>query len=166
MKALDLTNQYFGDWLVLYRDIEFEQKLKEEKSYSKTCWRCRCTNCGTERTVKGGDLKNGKSTNCGCRRYQNIYNKLKLYPGEHYGKLTVLEEDFTKEQQSTLQKSFWKRQCECGSIITVSEPALKNNHTISCGCIKSKGEEAIANILNNLHIVFEREKFSILVKQK
>ena len=31
MKALDLTNQYFGDWLVLYRDTKFEQKLKEEK---------------------------------------------------------------------------------------------------------------------------------------
>jgi hypothetical protein len=70
----------------------------------------------------------------------------------------VLEEDFTKEQQSTLQESFWECQCECGSIITVSGSALKNNHTISCGCIKSKGEEAIANILNNLHITFEREK--------
>lgn len=156
--TLNLLGKQFGDWVVLYRDFKFEEDLKQKKGYSRSCWRCKCTNCNTERTVRGNDLKNGKSTNCGCRKRQNIYNKIKLYPGEKYGKLTVIEEDFEKEQTSVLQKSYWKCQCECGSYTTVIGSDLKNGHTLSCGCIKSKGEELIAKSLTNLQILFEREK--------
>ena len=53
--------------------------------------------------------------------------------GERYGRLTVLELDYMKSR-----RRYWKCQCECGSIVTVSEGNLKHGITKSCGCIKKE----------------------------
>lgn len=53
----NLSNRQFGDWLVL--------RLHPVKT-ARTRWVCRCQ-CGTERPVVAQTLKNGASTNCGCR---------------------------------------------------------------------------------------------------
>lgn len=54
--------------------------------------------------------------------------------------------------------SYWKCICECGNTTTVRDSELKNGHTISCGCIRSKGELIISKILQNENIVYEKEK--------
>lgn len=50
----DLTGQRFGRWIVV------------RYSHSNGAhWLCRC-DCGTEKTVAGGSLRNGSSKSCGC----------------------------------------------------------------------------------------------------
>ena len=55
---IDIRGQRFGLWLVVgtYTRVG-----------NKTLWLCRC-DCGTERRVNAAELRNGKSTNCGCVR--------------------------------------------------------------------------------------------------
>lgn len=59
------VDQRFGKWTVL----EYLGKLR----YSKDYWKCRC-DCGTERTVSGATLRDGRSTNCGCVRNEKTGN--------------------------------------------------------------------------------------------
>jgi hypothetical protein len=59
---MDLSGQRFGNWQVVGPHI---------REPHKTMWACRC-DCGTERRVNAADLRNGKSTNCGCIRRQKV----------------------------------------------------------------------------------------------
>lgn len=56
MEAINLAGQHFGRWLVL------DQAASDSKGAR---WRCRC-DCGTVRAVRGGNLRSGMSTSCGC----------------------------------------------------------------------------------------------------
>lgn len=76
---IDLTGQIFGEWTVLRR--------AESNGKSQTYWICRCV-CDVERAVSGGSLRDGKSTNCGCRR--NLKNKLRLRKKNGRPRLRVL----------------------------------------------------------------------------
>lgn len=161
-KIEDISGRIFGDWTALYRDHEAEKKLKEEKGYSKSMWRCKCSACGREKAVRSADLKNGKSKNCGCKKHSSPYNKLKFNRGQRFGKLIVIGESENRKNQ----KSHWVCKCDCGSIIITTGSRLKSGHTHSCGCIKSKGEELISKLLTQMNIIFEKEKtFSTLVSK-
>lgn len=61
MKALNLVGKRFGFLLVI------ERKGSDEKGQS--LWLCRC-DCGTEKVVRGHDLKGGTKS-CGCSRRYN-----------------------------------------------------------------------------------------------
>jgi hypothetical protein len=55
----DIAGQRFGRWTVV-------QHIGRESASSRDHrWLCRC-DCGTERSVKGSDLRAGKSASCGC----------------------------------------------------------------------------------------------------
>lgn len=54
MKLVDLTGRVFERWTVL-------SLVRTVPTY----WLCRCE-CGTEREVFAGNLKNGESKSCGC----------------------------------------------------------------------------------------------------
>lgn len=56
--------------------------------------------------------------------------------GEKFARLTVLELDYMKSR-----RRYWKCQCECGSIVTVSEGNLKHGITKSCGCLRKESVE-------------------------
>ena len=58
--------------------------------------------------------------------------------------LTVLERDWNKNNNGS---AYWKCKCDCGNIITVKGAKLRLGQT-SCGCLKSKGEFKINNILS------------------
>lgn len=52
----------------------------------------------------------------------------------------------------------WKCQCECGGITEVSSVHLVKGDVVSCGCIISKGEERIAELLSSHNISFFKQK--------
>lgn len=52
---------------------------------------------------------------------------------------------------------WYKCQCDCGNICEVSGNSLKENHTTSCGCMTSKGETIIANLLKQQKVIFNQE---------
>lgn len=50
----NLIGKKFGYWIVIDKD--------KQANY----WKCKCTNCGTIRSVFRGNLTSGKSRSCGC----------------------------------------------------------------------------------------------------
>ena len=82
-KTIDLTGQHFGEWTVL-------RKSDKKTANRQTYWVCQCS-CGTIRDVCGGNLRNGKSTNCGCIRKQTLQKiKSKDITGQRFGRLVAL----------------------------------------------------------------------------
>lgn len=69
----DLSGQQFGKWHVLRRADDSE---RGRGAGSK--WHCKCV-CGTQRVVRGANLRSGGSKSCGCvkeRRNYRGYEKL------------------------------------------------------------------------------------------
>lgn len=58
MKRHDLTGQEFSDWFVLH--------YSGKSAYGEIMWLCECS-CGTRKPVKAQSLRDGTSTNCGCK---------------------------------------------------------------------------------------------------
>lgn len=140
----DITGQKFGKLTALYRT-----KLdKNGHSY----WMCQCE-CGNQKEIASSNLKDGKTTSCGCYHKQIISEKyLKNIIGQKFGKLTVL-----KREGEIGEKVKYLCQCECGSQVIVNYKNLQSGHTTSCGCIRSKGELKIREILNILKISYKTE---------
>jgi hypothetical protein len=102
---------------------------------------------------------------CGCYTAEKFFQtSTKIHPGDKFGKLTVIEP--TRRENET--HVFWKCQCECGSITFVRSTSLLDPYgTRSCGCLNSKGEEKIAQILNEHSITFNRQqKYPDLISPK
>lgn len=120
-KMIDLTNQKFGYWQVLYYDISSKGKAAK--------WFCKCTYCNkTIKSLSSQQLRKGITTNCGCvPKFEDLTNKT-------FTRLKVLEYDKEKSKQS--HKTYWKCQCDCGNFVSVRADQLKNGETKSCGCLK------------------------------
>lgn len=58
--AVDLSGQRFGRWLVL-------ERIPGLNKSGQARYMCRC-DCGTEKAVTGGYLRDGRTTSCGCAR--------------------------------------------------------------------------------------------------
>lgn len=54
--------------------------------------------------------------------------------GQRFGKLIVIERDFSKPKSNS--RCFWKCQCDCGSITIVSAAHLRSGNIKSCGCAR------------------------------
>lgn len=134
-KIIDITNQQFGDLIALY----------STKKNNRFAWHCKCI-CGNEIDVDSGNLRNGKTTSCGCKRKEKISKAItKNIIGQQFGKLIVLEQ--TSERQCGA--IIWKCKCECGTIAYVSTGNLKSGHTKSCGCERfNNGVNLQLNLLN------------------
>ena len=68
---IDITGQTFGKWAVIKRDVDRKTTPTNQNVY----WWCKCE-CGTERSVMGMTLKNGRSTQ--CRRCWELGHKHNL----------------------------------------------------------------------------------------
>lgn len=59
-KALDLTNQVFGNLKAL---------SKAPSRGKKTYWLCECSLCGNVKEIQTSHLTSGASQSCGCQKY-------------------------------------------------------------------------------------------------
>lgn len=114
-KIRSLVGEMFGGWTVLAH-AGFRRGKDQ-------MWLCRCE-CGVERNVGGGSLKNCTSTNCGCRKLRPIII------GARFGKLTVINAAEKYRGQSQ-----WLCRCDCGKEIVVRASNLNSNNSGSCGCL-------------------------------
>ena len=145
-RVIDLTGQKFGYLTVLKRDFS----KKEKHAY----WICQCE-CENTISVCGTDLRTGHTKSCGClRKEKTSERKLIDLTGQKFGYLTVLKRDYSKKSKQPC----WICKCNCGNIVSVLGMNLKSGNTISCGCIRSKGESRIKNILFSLDISFIQQK--------
>ena len=127
-----------------------------EKAYTKkgkgAYYKCLCS-CGNTVVVQGSMLRSKNTISCGCyakeRRQQ--YEDLS---GRRFGKLVVIKRAPNKRGHDTR----YLCRCDCGGIVETARGSLLSGETMSCGCIKSKGEWIIANILEENNIPFEKQK--------
>lgn len=164
-QPINIKGQKFGRWTVLYSVPNL--KSRDAK------WMCECE-CGTQREVLGKNLRNGRSTSCGCYKKEcdskamaerNKLSALNL-TNKKYGLLTAIEPTEKRTAQGSV---IWKCVCECGKYHFVSANALRGKHPIrSCGCsTRSLGATYIINILQKNSINFIDEYiFSDLPKSK
>ena len=144
-KYIDILGKSFGKLTVL-KKVPKPENLKTPGAY----WLCKCE-CGKEKIILGKSLINGSTTSCGACR-TNIVDDL---TGQSFGKLTVLERDFSRPSNNN--GAFWKCRCECGNIVSVLGKNLKHQSHISCGCQRSIGENNIEKLLKDNNIIFQRE---------
>lgn len=119
-------------------------------------WLCQC-DCGKQVIVKGVSLRSGHTQSCGCYqkdkvREQGLKNTTNLV-NKRFGKLVVKERIVGDKNEI----GKWLCICDCGGETITTSNKLLSGHSQSCGCIQSRGEEAIANFLSNNNITFSKE---------
>ena len=135
MKALDLTNQRFGKLVARSR------APKRNDRYTR--WLCEC-DCGSWVEVRTDFLRNLHTTSCGCEKAIHFSSQVEI--GKQYGRLKV-------DHYDNLH-GVYVCECECGNITVVKGYNLINGNTQSCGCLKSKGEFKLNNLLTEMGIKF------------
>lgn len=124
----------------------------------KTKWLCQCE-CGKQFVAIGKNIRNGNTKSCGCQqRYKASQTHGYDLKGQTFGLLKVLSENVDIKYQNKKKQKYWNCQCDCGTITVVSTDNLISKNTQSCGCLKSKGELKIAQLLTENNITFEKEK--------
>lgn len=144
-KAQNLIGQKFNRLTVIKRIIRDE----------KVMWQAQC-DCGNTIIVRADSLKSGHTKSCGCLQKEKVAQlNYKDIIGQKYGKLTVIERS---ERKDTSGSYYWFCDCDCGTKHhEVSGHHLKAGRIISCGCVKSRGEEKISQLLSEKDISFIRE---------
>lgn len=125
-------------------------KRVENNHRGEAQWLCLC-DCGNEIITKGVSLRSGHTQSCGCKqrdqaRKSGLSRTADLI-GKRFGSLVVAERIEDK----------WRCECDCGGYTITRTDSLKSGHTMSCGCLKSKGELAIGLYLKDRNINFQRE---------
>lgn len=139
-KKLNLLGQTFGDLIV----IDFAPN----KSNGRTAWKCQCK-CGNVIIVGTKELRNGDTKSCGCLWDKKVKANL---TGQRFGKLIAIKE--VKDDSISYDGVIWQCQCDCGNLVNVSSHRLRSGKTQSCGCLSSKGEAKIRQILDNNKIKY------------
>ena len=133
-----------------YKVIEKTEKRALDKCI---IYKCQCIYCGKIDYLASNVLRDKRKV-CSCIRKTTLID----LEGQHFGFLKVLYRDTSPEHIGHENDSYWICQCEnCGSIKSIRGFSLRNGLVISCGCIKSKGEMKIAQILTENNILFQRE---------
>lgn len=147
------------DWLLNINAI-----IKKNRWYP---WHCVC-DCGNEVDVPTRSLIAGYTKSCGCLQKEIangvgkqtiVYAKQRQMEltdktNQRFGRLTALSLEYSKEWN----KPRWKCLCDCGNVCYIPSGDLSTGNTTSCGCLRSRGEEKIAALLNQNNILFEKEK--------
>ena len=122
----------------------------------KVIWKCQC-DCGNITYVASSLLTSQEVKSCGCLNLERI-TKLnqKDITGQRFGKLTAIRR--ISGSDGTSGGSLWECQCDCGNIIQTRIHNLTDGSTQSCGCIKSRGEAKIQEILLENNINFIKQK--------
>lgn len=160
-KRYNLLGQRFGRLVVIKEDTPKHHAMQ---------WLCQC-DCGNTCIRNTNQLTGtNHSTSCGiCIKFDTAREKLlalndlrnteilskpiNTLVGLHIGKLYIYEDTGTSKYTYRI----YKAKCECGSIIEYTIASL-NGGTLSCGCLNSKGEEKIAQILEKNSIIFTRQQ--------
>ena len=143
-KKLNLMNQKFERLTVI---------SEAPNKNGRTAWRCKC-DCGNEITVTTKSLRDGNTRSCGCLHREKVSKQFsKDISNQIFGNLTALEPTAERKHGSIV----WKCLCNCGNIHYTTTELLLSGNTQSCGCLKSRGNQKIKNILqeNNIHFISE-----------
>lgn len=77
--------------------------------------------------------------------------------GKKFGKLTVLKESGFIKDNAGKNHRIYECLCDCGNITYAQHQYLEFGDVVSCGCLRSKGEFQIEQLLKENNIKFQRE---------
>lgn len=149
-KIIDLTNKQFGYLTVLH-------KTSERGADGSVIWECKCK-CGNIVKVNGSNLRSRHTQSCGCKKAEHLTKyqwKYKDLSNQSFGLLTAIKPTSERTNGGSV---IWECRCRCGNIKFASEHCLTQKLIQSCGCLSSKGENKIAELLKNNNIFFEKQK--------
>lgn len=132
-----------GDRLGPHQLLLLERTKKSQKGYYYGKFKCPL--CGKVFETSINHVTQGRTYSCGCHRDLT---------GKKFGMLTVIEKS---DKYATDGRPLWKCKCDCGNYKYVGSNSLSQGLTISCGCLKSKGEQKIQELLETNNIKFYRE---------
>lgn len=145
-KVIDMTNQRFNKLLVIKRDFE---KNTNHKAY----WICQC-DCGNIVSIRGQDLRQGKTQSCGCLAKTNITKRNLIdLTNQRFGHLIAKK----RIGISKNHRGIWLCKCDCGNTCEVETTSLTCGNTKSCGCLNSYAEERIAILLKEHGVNFKQQ---------
>lgn len=167
IKQCFCTKTLVGQRFNFLEVVSYNKELSKEKR--QTYYNCKCHNCNRDRLVpiRASYLKNGNSKSCGCLNDDAHRENL---IGKTFGQLKVIslnkEKTYDEDRKST--GSIWNCEClKCHSICTVAAKTLKSGRQYSCGCLKSKSESKIKELLEINHISFiQQYLFKDLIGEK
>ena len=117
-------------------------------------WECLC-DCGNIITVPTSYLTSGDTGSCGCYQKDRINEVCsKNIKNFRFGKLIALEPTEERKYKNII----WKCKCDCGNYTYIPTHSLLSGSSQSCGCLKSKGETKIAQLLLNNNISYISQK--------
>ena len=133
----------------------------ENDKEDRAQWLCQCK-CGNQVIVRGKALRNGNTKSCGCyqkeRAAQSNMDRVGSLVGKKFGKLTVICENGFITHVSGKKSRIYYCECDCGNIVpTAQHQYLAYGDLTSCGCIRSKGEYQIEQLLKEYNIKYIRE---------
>lgn len=138
-KKLELVGQKFSKLTVI------KEGPKTKKGESQ--WYCNCE-CGNKNIlIRGYYLKNGHTSSCGCNKKKYFKERTEMI-NQKYGLLTILNED---------DEVYCLCKCDCGVIKQIRRRDILSGNTRSCGCITSRGEYTIGQILLTNNISFKTQ---------
>lgn len=159
-KLIDETGHRYGRLTVIRREGKSSQGL--------ATWLCKC-DCGKECVVPGAWLRTGNTKSCGCLNKSQLFNgstpSIKI--GDKFGKLTIIKELGLRPYGNSGKNRRWYLcECECGNIVEKLGNSLKTGNTQSCGCLTSKGELKVEQILKEYNIIYKKEYVDELLVQE
>lgn len=161
VQVTDETGNRYGRLTVL--------KRVGSDSDGKATWLCQC-DCGNTVVAAGKNLRSGNVKSCGCYMRDVVSQRsLNDLTGMRFGQLTVIKRAATKYSARGNQSTQWLCRCDCGRECVVAAGALTtNNHTRSCGCMKSSFNEAlIESILKEQQVLYKTQySFSDLLSPR
>lgn len=132
----------------------------ENDKDNRAQWLCKCK-CGNEVIVRGKSLRNGNTKSCGCyqkeRAAQSNMDRVGNLIGQRFGKLQVISEAGFITHTNGKRSRIYNCLCDCGNYCQIQHQYLAFGDTTSCGCIRSKGEFQIEQLLKEHNINFQRE---------
>lgn len=126
---------------------------------NKIYWLCQCE-CGKQKMVRSDELKSGRTKSCGCYKKrvlieQNKQRQTLDLSNQQFGKLTAIS---PTNKRTNDGRVIWECVCECGKKVYVDTHSLTQHHTLSCGCLRSQGEEKIRQLLKDNNIMFNEQQ--------
>ena len=142
---VDITNQTFGRLTAI--------RPTAERKGGCVVWECSCE-CGNTAFVTAKSLRSGNTQSCGCLHKDTIRkNFSKDITNQRFGNLVAIKPTEERRHGSIV----WECQCDCGNTHYASTELLLAGHCKSCGCIHSRGNQKIKELLQQASLNFIAE---------
>lgn len=117
----NLIGERFGKLTVI-------EQVPSDKNGNRKCL-CKC-DCGGEHIATTGNLRSGRTTNCGCKKSPDLTGKV-------FGRLTVLGRSDKRNSRGARTTPMWECRCECGNITYKATDTLTNPEESMCQSCQS-----------------------------